>query len=74
MRVYADGTPTLNGQFCIDSIEIAPTAQPVNSSLIRASRVEDPESYDGIDGLLSVAENNGQAIRAAFKLRERPRS
>jgi len=71
LRVYADGTPTLNGQFYIDSIEIAPTAQPVNSSLIRASRVEDPESYDGIDGLLSVAENNGQAIRAAFKLRER---
>ncbi len=71
LRVYADGTPTLNGQFYIDSIEIAPTAQPVNASLIRASRVEDPESYDGIDGLLSVAENNGQAIRAAFKLRER---
>jgi len=71
LRVYADGTPTLNGQFYIDSIEIAPTAQPVNASLVRASRVEDPESYDGIDGLLSVAENNGQAIRAAFKLRER---
>jgi hypothetical protein len=71
LRVYADGTPTLNGQFYIDSIEIAPTNQPVNSSLVRASRVEDPESYDGIDGLMSVAENNGQAIRAAFKLRER---
>src|SRR5579863_3709177 len=71
LRIYADGTPTLNGQFYIDCIEIAPTAQPVNASLIRASLVEDPESYDGIDGLLSVAENNGQAIRAAFKLRER---
>jgi hypothetical protein len=71
LRVYADGTPTLNGQFYIDSVEIAPTAQPVNASLVRASRVADPESYDGINGLLSVAENNGQAIRAAFKLRER---
>src|SRR5579884_4177060 len=71
LRIYADGTPTLNGQFYIDSIEIFPTAQPVNASLVRASRAEDPESYDGIDGLLSVAENNGQAIRAAFKLRER---
>jgi hypothetical protein len=50
---------------------LAPTAQPVNASLVRASRVEDPESYDGIDGLLSVAENNGQAIHSAFKLRER---
>ncbi len=71
LRVYADGTPTQNGQFYIDCIEIFPTSQPVNSSIVRASRVEDPESYDGIDGLLSVAENNGQAIRAAFKLRER---
>lgn len=71
LRIYADGTPTLNGQFYIDCIEITPTAQPVNASIVRASRVEDPESYDGIDGLLSIAENNGQAIRAAFKLRER---
>src|SRR5690348_1337591 len=71
LRVYADGTPNQNGQFYIDCIEIFPTAQLVNASLVRASRVEDPESYDGIDGLLSVAEDNGQAIRAAFKLRER---
>src|SRR6266478_1026847 len=71
LRVYADGTPNQNGQFYVDSIEIFPTARPVNASLVRSSRVEDPESYDGLDGLLSVAENNGQAIRAAFKLRER---
>jgi hypothetical protein len=71
LRVFADGTPNQNGQFYIDSIEIAPTAQLLNASLVRASRVENPESYDGIDGFLSVAENNGQAIRAAFKLRER---
>ncbi|HVM59347.1 MAG TPA: hypothetical protein VMV72_00635 [Verrucomicrobiae bacterium] len=71
LRVYADGTPNQNGQFYIDSIEIYPTTQPTNASLVRASRVEDPESYDGIDGMLSIAENNGQGIRAAFKLRER---
>src|SRR5713101_2671891 len=71
LRIYADGTPNQNGQFYIDAIEILPTAQPVNASLVRASRVSDPESYDGINGLLSVAENNGQAIRTAFKLRER---
>jgi len=71
LQIYADGTPTQNGIFYIDSIEIFPTAQPLNSSLVRCSRVEDPESYDGINGLLSVSENDGQAIRAAFKLRER---
>ena len=71
LRVYADGTPNTGGQFYIDSIEIFPTSTPVNSSIVRASRTEDPESYDGVDGFMSVAENNGQAIRAAFKLRER---
>jgi hypothetical protein len=71
LRIYADGTPTQNGQFYIDAIEIYPTNQPANASIIRASRVEDPESYDGIEGLLSIAENNGQAVRAAFELRER---
>ena len=71
LRVYADGAPNLNGQFYVDAIEIFPTNQPVNNSIVRASRVIDPESYDGIDGLLSVSENDGQAIRAAFKLRER---
>ncbi len=71
LRVYADGTPNVSGQFYVDSIEIFPTSTPVNASIVRASRVEDPESYDGINGFMSVAENNGQAIRAAFKLRER---
>jgi hypothetical protein len=71
LRTYADGTPNSNGQFYIDCVEIFPTAQPANSSIVRSSRVEDPESYDGIEGFLSVAENNGQAIRSAFKLRER---
>lgn len=71
LRVYSDGTPNQNGQFYVDCIEIFPTSQAANASLVRASRVEDPESYDGIDGMLSVAENNGQAIRSAFELRER---
>src|SRR5271168_4478952 len=71
LRVYADGTPNSGGQFYIDNIEIFPTNQPANASLVRASRVADPESYDGIDGFMNVAENNGQAICAAFTLRER---
>ncbi|MGC1267113.1 MAG: hypothetical protein WA853_12580 [Candidatus Acidiferrum sp.] len=71
LRVYADGTPNTGGQFYIDSVEIFPTSTPANTSIVRGSRVEDPESYDGIEGFLSVAENNGQAIRAAFTLRER---
>ncbi len=71
LRIYADGTPTNNGKFFIDDVEVFPTATPVNPSLLRVSNAEDQESYDGVTGFLNVAENNGQALRAAFKLRER---
>ena len=68
--VYADGTPAPNGEsFLVDNIEIFSTAAPQNSSLVRASNTEQPESYDGVSGILDVAVNNGQGIRAAFKLR-----
>ena len=71
LRVYANGTPDNRTIFLIDNIELYVTSQPNNVSLVRASRVENPESFDGVTGLLQVAENNGQAMRAAFKVRER---
>jgi hypothetical protein len=37
---------------------------------VRASLVESPESYDGVTGFLSVNENDGFAVRAAFVIRE----
>ena len=43
-------------------------AVPV-ASLVRASGTERPEAYDGVTGIMTIAENNGQGIRAAFKLR-----
>ena len=46
-----------------------PDGAAVQPGLVRASRVDDPESYDGINGLLSVSENDGQAVRSAFVLR-----
>ena len=70
LRVYADGVPAPSGEsFLVDNIEIFPTLQPQNASIVRASRALNAESYDGITGLMEVAENNGQGIRAAFKLR-----
>jgi hypothetical protein len=69
LRVYADGTPNSGSGFALDNIELFPTAQPYNASLVRASLAEDPESYDGLSGLLSVSEDDGQAVRAAFELR-----
>jgi len=71
LRVFADGTPTNGGFFVVDNIEIFPTNQPGNLSVVRGSRANDPESFDGVNGFMQVNVNDGQAIRACFKLRER---
>ncbi|HKV06314.1 MAG TPA: hypothetical protein VJO53_14555 [Candidatus Acidoferrales bacterium] len=70
LRVYADGVPApANESFLVDNIEVFITISPQDPSLVRASATQSPESYDGVTGLMSVAENNGQGIRAAFTLR-----
>ncbi len=69
IRVFADGTPTAGAQVMIDCIEVYPTNQPFNASIVRSSKVEDPESYSGVDGFLNVAPENGQAVRCCLVLR-----
>ncbi len=70
LRVYADGFPAPAGEsFLVDCIEIFPTNAAENPSLVRASGTEEPESYNGVTGIMDIAENNGQGIRAAFTLR-----
>ncbi len=71
LQVYADGTPTNGAGFLVENIEIFATATPYNTSLVRASFADDPESYDGVTGYLGVSEADGQSVRAAFVLRER---
>ncbi len=72
LRVYGDfqDQPGLAEFIYVDDIEIFPTAQPFNVSQVRGSGVENPESFDADTGVLSIAESNGQAVRAAFRLRE----
>ena len=70
LRVYADGIPAPSGEsFLIDNIEVFPTDTAQNPSLVRCSGTEEPEAYDGVTGIMSIAENNGQGIRAAFTIR-----
>lgn len=70
LRVYADGTPSPSGEFfLVDNIEVFLTKASANASIVRASATEQPESYDGVSGLMNIAANNGQGIRAAFVLR-----
>ncbi len=70
LRIYADGTPGPNNEFfLIDNIEVFLTTASANASMVRASATEQPESYDGVSGIMNVAANNGQGVRAAFVLR-----
>lgn len=70
LRIYADGTPTSGGYFLVDNIEIYETALgEAAGSVLRASRLNDPESYDGVNGLMVVSPNDGQRITNAFVLR-----
>jgi hypothetical protein len=70
LRVYADGTPGPSGEsFLVDNIEVFLTNAAENPSLVRGSGAEEPEAYDGVTGIMSIAENNGQGLRAAFTLR-----
>ncbi len=70
LRVYVDGLPLPAGEsFLVDCIEVFQTNASQNPSLVRCSGTETPEAYDGVSGIMSIAENNGQGIRAAFTLR-----
>lgn len=70
LRVFAGLTPAPSGEsFLVDNIEIFPTDVAQNPSLVRCSGTEEPEAYDGVTGIMSIAENNGQGIRAAFTIR-----
>lgn len=69
LQVYADGTPTNNGVFLIDSIEPYPTNSPFNYSTARFSHAFNPESYDATTGQIQVRPGDGQQLRAGFPLR-----
>jgi hypothetical protein len=70
LNVYADGTPTLNGYFTVDDIEIFPTLQPYNLGLVRASDAADPETYKGTTGFLNVNANDDQRVTCLYPIRD----
>ena len=75
LQIYADGTPNNGAIFLVDEIEIFPTDQQFNNSTLIASfgqeQFQGQESYDSQTGQIQYNLNNGQSIRACFKIRER---
>lgn len=70
LQIYADSTPTNNGAFLIDCLEIYPSSSPdVDPSVVRSSGSEDPESFDGVAGFLQVAQGDGTRVTSGFVLR-----
>lgn len=70
LQVYADGTPTNNGNFIVDSIQIFQTNQPYLNTTMRASLAGQPESFMSDTGVLQPFFQDGGTIRTSFVLRE----
>ncbi len=60
--------PPANPSWWTTSKFFSPTPRRIRRSCA-ASGTEEPEAYDGVTGIMSIAENNGQGMRAAFTLR-----
>lgn len=67
LRMYADDL-SFGGGFLVDCLEIFPTRQPYNQTLVRGSYSGDPESFDQTTGYLLVGQDNGQSVRCMFTL------
>lgn len=68
IRVYLNGTPTLNGYVLFENIEVFPTAIPYNRDVIRVSYAGDPESIDSLTGLILPSDASSESMRQMFTL------
>jgi hypothetical protein len=68
LRVYVSNFLPLNDTVTIDRIELFPTTQPVNSTLVRGSYALDPESFDQSTGYIIVGFENGFPVKSMFNL------
>jgi len=48
---------------------VFPDESPFQSSLVRISKVNEPEAYDGVNGFITVAPDDGQKVISCFVFR-----
>lgn len=65
LRVYAAAIPDATSVL-VDRIELFPTKQPVLTTEVQGSYVDNPEAFDGVTGVLGVGEQNNQPVLGAF--------
>src|SRR5579884_2914680 len=64
LRVWLQNAPN-NADVEIDRIEVFPTLQPVDSSKVYVSYVDNPEGVDGVTGILDLSVQNTQPVTGA---------
>lgn len=70
IRTYAVFPSALDsGTITLDELQLFPSEQPFNSTNIRASYINNPESFDGVTGNIGIAQN-GEAVTTLFQLRD----
>ena len=67
LRVQATGIAN-HADLEIIRVEVFPTLEPVLSTQLRGSYVDNPEAFDGVTGNLGVAANNQQPVNGAFEM------
>lgn len=68
LRVYTSGTVNNGGYIVFENIEPFPTGTPTVNGW-RLSYINDPESFDGVTGLIQVRAGDGQLPRASWVIR-----
>jgi hypothetical protein len=63
LEVYEDGTPNQTDVVALDNIELYPTNNPINRTIIRTSYALQPEAFDSVTGFMVVGKDNGQAAK-----------
>lgn len=71
LAVYVDGTPSNGKQFDFENIELFPTAEPYQTSVLFGSNVADPESFQSTTGFANINENDGNRIVNCYIIRDR---
>lgn len=69
IQIFVDGTPTNNGKFIVDSVELFPVNIPFNYSTAWLSHAFNPESFDNTTSQIQIRPNDGQQLRSGFPMR-----
>jgi hypothetical protein len=67
LRVFAENLQN-GSDLEIDRIEIFPTQNPVDQTIVYASYVNNFEAFDGVTGQLGLSTNNAQPVMGAVEL------